>query len=164
MAVAATGAHAQVNAFHENFDAGLGQFTATGSAGAGDGAAFVQGCYWCTDGAVVSKAISTVGLKDLKLSYDRTVRNLDYGESAVAAYSVNGGAWTLLESVRNVSGKARFDLPEAAANQASVRLRFRVAASWPDESFVIDDVLLDPHQKALQSKAVISGYRENCPY
>ena len=142
LACTAIAAQAQVEAFRESFDTGLGQFTATGSAGASDGAAFVRGCFWCTDGAVVSRAISTVGLNNLKLSYDRTVRNLDNGERAIAAYSVNDGAWTQLESVRNASGRVSFDLPAAAANQAAVRLRFRVTASRSDESLVIDNVLL----------------------
>lgn len=136
-------AQAQTAIFQESFASGLGQFTATGTVTTTGGAAALKGCYGCTDGALVSPAISTVGFSSLKLSYDRTTTGLDAGEYGEVAYTVNGTTWTVLESVMNASGHISFNLPAAAANQAALKLRFRLNASLNTELFTIDNVLLE---------------------
>lgn len=136
-------AQAQVAIFQENFASGIGQFTSSGTVTTTGGTAALKGCYGCTDGSLLSPSISTVGFTGLKLSYDRTTTGLDAGEYGEVAYSVNGGAWTVLESVSNASGHVSFNLPAAAAGQAALQLRFRLNASLSTEAFTVDNILLE---------------------
>lgn len=137
-------AQAQTVIFSENFSSGLGQFTTTGTVSTSSGAAVIQGCYNCTDGAIVSKTISTVGFTGLKLSYDRSSSGLDSGEYGVSAYLVSGGTWTAIETIASTSsGRVTMTLPAAVENQASVQLRFRVSASLSTETLTIDNVVLE---------------------
>lgn len=136
-------AQAQTVIFSENFGSGLGQFTTSGTVSTSSGAAVIQGCYNCTDGAIVSKSISTVGYTGLKLSYDRSTTGLDSGEYGVSAYLVSGGAWTAIENITSSSGRVTLTLPAAVENQASVQLRFRVSSSLSTETLTVDNVVLE---------------------
>lgn len=142
-ALLATAAQAQAVLFQENFGSGLGQFTATGTVGTGTGAAVIQGCYGCTDGAIVSRTISTAGHTGIRLSYDRQTSGLDSGEYGVSAYLVSGGTWTAIENITSASGRVTLTLPAAVENQSSVQLRFRVSASLSSETLTIDNVVLE---------------------
>lgn len=139
----AVGASAQVVVFEENFSNGLGQFTGSGVASQAGGAAYLNGCFGCTPGAIVSAPIDTRGFTALKLSYDRTVSGLDFGEYGAVGYSVDGSTWKAVEYLTSGSGRVSFSLPDEAAGQAALRLRFRVAASLPAEYLKVDNVVLE---------------------
>lgn len=137
------GAHAQVAVFQENFSAGLGNFTSTGTVSTSTGAARMEGCYGCTDGAITSNPISTQGFTGLSVSFDRVTSGLDTGEAGIAEYSTNGTTWTTLESTRaTTSGRVTFNLPTAAEGQAALRLRFRVDGSLSSETYTVDNIQL----------------------
>ena len=136
-------AQAQTVIFDETFSAGLGKFTSAGSVVTSSGAARMDGCYGCTDGSITSSAISTVGFSSIKLSFDRTTYGLDSGEAGIAEYSVNGGAYTAVESIRTASGRVTFSLPSTVSNQSSVRLRFRINASLSSETYTVDNIRLE---------------------
>src|SRR5262245_21897889 len=133
-----------VTVFEENFTAGLGGFTATGSVTSTANGAVMRGSFGTTgDGAITSRAISTVGFANLTLSFDRVSTGLDVGEAGIAAISINGGAFTTIESTRATTrGRVTFPLSAAAANQAAVVLRVRVDASSALESYTVDNVEL----------------------
>jgi dienelactone hydrolase len=136
-------AQAQVAVFQENFTSGLGSFTAAGSATNSSGAARLAGCYGCTDGAITSGPISTVGFSSLSLSFDRVTSGLDIGEGGIAEYSTNGSTWTALETTRATSnGRVTFNLPAAAAGQTGLRLRFRIDANLSSETYTVDNIQL----------------------
>ena len=130
--------------FQENFQAGLGQFTPTGNAAAapGIGAARVSGAFFGAGGTLTSTPISTVGVTGLTLSFDRLTSGLDAGEAGVAAISINGGAFTTVESLQTATGRATITLPANAANQSSVVLRFSVIANSPFETYTVDNIVL----------------------
>jgi hypothetical protein len=141
--VFAASTHAQTVIFSETFGPGLGKFTAAGSVSTSSGNARMAGCYGCTDGAITSQAISTVGFSGLKLSFDRVTSGLDSGEAGVAEYSTNGSTYTAVESIRSASGRITFNLPASAENQSSLRLRFRINASLSSETYTVDNVALE---------------------
>ena len=139
-----TGASAQVVIFEENFNNGsLGKFTGSGAASQAWGAAYLNGCFGCSPGAIVSNPIDSRGFTALKLSYDRAVSGLDYGEYGAVGYSVDGSTWTAVEYLTSGSGRVSFNLPEEVANQPALRLRFRVAASLASEYASVDNVVLE---------------------
>lgn len=141
--VGAASAQAQVAVFQENFSNGLGAFTASGTVSTSTGAARLQGCYGCTDGQIVSNAISTQGFTNLSLSFDRVTSGLYTGESGTAEFSVDGMNWTVVESTRVTSpGRVTFNLPASAAGQAALRLRFRIDARLSSETYTVDNVEL----------------------
>lgn len=134
-------AHAQTAIFQESFSSGLGNFTATGSVSTSSGNARIEGCYGCTDGAITSAPVSTVGFTGLSVSFDRVTSGLDTGEYGFAEYSTNGSTWTTLESTRATSnGRVTFNLPTAAENQTALRLRFRIDASLSSETYTVDNI------------------------
>lgn len=137
------GAYAQVAVFQENFSAGLGGFTAAGTVNTSSGAARLEGCYGCTDGAITSGAINTVGFSNLSLSFDRVTSGLNSGEAGIAEFSINGSTWTAIESAPSGStGLATFSLPATAAGQSALRLRFRINASLSSETYTVDNIQL----------------------
>jgi dienelactone hydrolase len=136
-------AQAQVAVFEESFSTGLGKFTAAGSVSTSSGAARLDGCYGCTDGAITSNTISTVGFTGLKLSFDRSTYGLDSGEAGIAEFSTNGSTYTVIESIRTASGRVTFNLPTSAQNQSSLRLRFRINASLSSENYTVDNIRLE---------------------
>jgi hypothetical protein len=132
-------ANAQTVAFQESFDSGTGQFTSSGSVSTGGYARLRGGS---SPGSITSRAISTTGLSNISLSFDRTTSGLDLGEAATASYSVNGSTYTTVESTRTASGRVTFNLGAAAANQSQLTLRFAVNASSLLEYVTIDNVTL----------------------
>src|SRR5688572_22956344 len=77
-------AHAQSVIFQENFNNGLGRFTAVGSVSTTAGNALIRGSLNGTDGAITSAQFSTAGFSSLSLSFDRTTSGLDLGEAGIA--------------------------------------------------------------------------------
>lgn len=127
--------------YREDFSAGLGTFTATGSVTTGTGAARLAGSL-VTDAAITSAPIALTGPGDVTVSYTRAASGLDTGETFTAAYSVDGGPFTMLESARTATGAASFDLPASVAGRA-LRLRFSLDASSVLETLTVDDVLVE---------------------
>ena len=141
---AATDVSAQVVIFEENFNSGnLGKFTGSGFASEARGAAYLNGCFGCTPGAIVSNPIDTRDFTSLKLSYDRTVSRIDLGEFGAVGYSVDGNNWKAIEYLSSGSGRVTFSLPEEAAGQSALRLRFRVWANLSTEYLAVDSVVLE---------------------
>lgn len=127
--------------YQENFSAGLGGFTASGSVTTGSYGVRLRG--GSSGGSeITSSAISTSGFSNITLSFDRTTSGLDLGETAIAAYSTNGATFTTVESVRSAAGRVTFNLGAGAANQASVILRFRVNASSVFETLTVANIVL----------------------
>ncbi|MFP5392626.1 MAG: alpha/beta hydrolase family protein [Gammaproteobacteria bacterium] len=139
----ASTAHAQVAIFQENFASGTGAFTASGTVSTSTGAARLQGCYGCTDGALTSTPINATGFSNLTLSFDRVTSSLDTGEGGIAEWSLDGVNWTVLETTRVTTvGRVSFNLPANAAGQPGLRLRFRINASLSSEWYSVDNVQL----------------------
>lgn len=142
LALAAGAACAQTVVFQERFDSGLGQFSSSGSVYVNDASVRLAGSFGSGKGTITSGPIDTTGVTRLSLSFTRSTSGLDLGEAGVASVSVNGGAFTTVESVRSASGPTTVALPEAASNQAQVRLRFAVSASSSFENYTVDDIVL----------------------
>ncbi|MEV0718490.1 hypothetical protein [Asanoa sp. NPDC050611] len=130
-------AAAATTVYSESFSAGLGTFTATGSVTTGSYGARLRGA----GPAITSRTIDLAGHADLTVSYTRTASGLDLGETFTAAYSVDGGSFTALESARTASGAATFDLP-ASVDGRDLRLRFSLDASSVLETLTVDDVVV----------------------
>jgi dienelactone hydrolase len=126
----------------EAFNGGFGQFTPAGRATANNGSAVLAGTFGGADGSMTSAPISTVGFTNITVSFDRASVGLDSGEAGIAEFSVAGGAFAAIESVRAASGRASFMLAAGAANQAQLRLRFRISASNSGETYSVDNVLV----------------------
>jgi dienelactone hydrolase len=103
----------------------------------------MEGSFGGTDGAITSRAISTVGFTTLSLSYTRTTTGLDSGEAGFLEYSTNGTTYTSLGSTQSASGPVTVALPAALENQAALRLRWRVNASLSSEYYTVDSILLE---------------------
>lgn len=127
----------------QNFSAGLGSFTASGSVSTGSAGARLAGSAFGTDGAIRSAAISTVGFSNLTLQFGRSSSGLDLGEAGIVEFSIDGSSYTVLESSRTASGPATFALPATAANRAAVHLRFRIDASSATESYTVTHARID---------------------
>lgn len=126
--------------YSEDFSNGLGTFTASGSVTTGTDGARLSGSLF-SDPSITSAAIDLTGQSDVTVSYTRTATGLDADESFTAAYSLDGGTFTPLESARTASGAASFRLP-AAAEGRDLRLRFSLDASSRLERLTVDDVLV----------------------
>ncbi len=114
--------------FSDDFANGLTQFSSDGSVSTGSYGVRLRGS-GSSDGMITSQSFSTLGFTNISLRYDRTTAGLDSGESATASYSVNGGPFTVLESIGVTSGEITLNLGANAANQSQVRLRFAIDAS-----------------------------------
>src|SRR5262245_32766702 len=112
---------AQTVLFQEDFAGGLGRFTATGGVTTSANGAVMRGSFGAAnDGAITSASISTTGFTSITLAFDRVSSGLDLGEAGIAAVSVNGGAFTTLESTRTTTrARVTLQLPATASNQAS---------------------------------------------
>jgi len=112
----ACGVHAQsVPLLQQGFNAGLGTFTSVGSVSTGAAGAVLVGSTFGADGAVTSKAVSTQGYKAITVDFDRSTKGMLTIDGGVFEYSVNGGAFTKLETTRvTATGHAKFTLPAAA--------------------------------------------------
>ncbi|SDY98570.1 hypothetical protein SAMN05421684_2759 [Asanoa ishikariensis] len=135
--VLATPAAAATTVYSEAFSGGLGTFTASGSVTTGSYGARLRG----SSSAITSRAIDLTGYGDVTVSYTRAASGLDLGESFTAAYSLDGGSFTTLESARTATGAASFDLPSAVDGR-NLRLRFSLTASSVLETLTVDNVLV----------------------
>lgn len=136
-------ASASVTAFESDFESGLGQFESIGSCATSSAAAHTGSTgVRCDDDASIEARFSTVGLRDLTLSYYRRAERYDSGESFYAELSRDGSAWVALEQLGGTTSYAQATLPIPAtfADQDDVRLRFRANASGFYERFDVDDV------------------------
>ncbi|MFI8194300.1 hypothetical protein ACIF8T_37185 [Streptomyces sp. NPDC085946] len=133
-------ASAATQVYSENFSAGLGTFVPTGSVSTATGAARLSGSL-LTDPSLTSAPIALAGYSGISVSYTRTASGLDLGEAFTVAYSVDGGAFTTLESSRTASGAVSFQLPSSVDGR-TVRLRFSLDASSALETLTVDDVLV----------------------
>ncbi|GHA09282.1 hypothetical protein GCM10010372_05950 [Streptomyces tauricus] len=133
-------ASAATQVYAENFSAGLGAFLSTGSVSASSGAARLSGSL-LTDASLTSAPIALTGYSGVSVSYTRAASGLDLGEAFTVAYSVDGGAFTTLESSRTASGAVSFPLPSSVDGR-TVRLRFSLDAGGALETLTVDDVLV----------------------
>jgi len=129
--------------FQENFDGGLGGFTGGGTVTTGTYGARMNGCYGCTDGSIRSSAISTTGFSNIALTFTRSSSGLDSGEAGIAEFSTNGSTYTAIESSRTATGTSTLALPQGAAGQATLYLRFRINASLSSEYYTVDSIRVD---------------------
>lgn len=141
IAAAAAPAHA-ATIFQESFDSSLGQFTSSGGVATGTYGARLRGSLSSSRGTITSPAIVTTGYSNLSLSFTRATSGLDSGEAGIASISINGGAFTTLESVQNASGARTITLPANAANQPNVRLQFAINANSTLETYTVDSIVL----------------------
>lgn len=123
--------------FEENFDSGIGQFTASGRASVSGGSVLMRG----SDGAITSNAIDTTGSDNLTLSFDVSTSGLDSGESGVAELSINGGAFNQIYSTTASSEQASVSLGSTASN-ANIQVRFRIIASSYFETMTVDNIVI----------------------
>ncbi|HET7791806.1 MAG TPA: hypothetical protein VFL64_00355, partial [Rhizobacter sp.] len=139
----AAAAQAQTTLFQQSFASGLGSFSSAGSVSTANTGATMTAALLTTDGSITSSPISTVGYTGITLSFDRVTAGLDLGEGGIAEVSVNGGAYTQLESTRiTTAGRVTLALPSTAANQTSIQLRFRVSANSATESYRVNAIEL----------------------
>lgn len=128
--------------FQEDFNSGLGQFSSVGTVTTTTGGARMLGSL-ITDGMVTSVPISTVGYANLTISFDRITSGLDLDERGIASYSVNGGAFTTIESTNvTARGRVTLQLGPDAANQSQLVLRFAINASSATESYTVDAIVV----------------------
>ncbi|MFH8485133.1 poly(ethylene terephthalate) hydrolase family protein [Streptomyces longisporoflavus] len=126
--------------YSEDFSDGLGTFTAAGSVSTGTYGARMSGSLF-SDPALTSAPIDLTGRSEVTVSYTRAASGLDLGETFTAAYSVDGGSFTSLESARTAAGAASFRLPDSVEGH-DVRLRFSLDANSIAETLTVDDVLV----------------------
>ncbi|XRQ08962.1 hypothetical protein ACN3XK_72865 [Actinomadura welshii] len=136
----APAAFAATTVYGEDFSDGLGGFTATGRVGTGSYGARLSGSLF-SDASLTSPPIDLAGHGQVTVSYTRAASGLDAGESFTAAYSVDGGSFTVLESARTAAGAASFRLP-ASVEGRDLRLRFSLDASSVLETLTVGDVLV----------------------
>ena len=142
VALVSAAAGAQTVVFEERFTNGLGQFAGTGSVYTSSSGIRLAGSIGSGKGVITSGPIATTNVSKLTLTFTRSTSGLDTGEAGVASVSVNGGAYTTLESTRTASGSTSIALPDNASNQADVRLRFAVSANSALENYTVDEVVL----------------------
>lgn len=126
-------------AFEESFDSGLGAFS-------GQGRVYTSGSYGLrlrggSNSAVTSSNIDLSQYENLSISFTRETGGLDLGESYTFAYSVNGGSYTTLESVRSVNGAASFNFPSSVDGK-NITLRISLDASSYFETLELDDIII----------------------
>lgn len=130
--------------FQEDFSAGLGTFTSTGSVttNATYGAR-MYGTYGGADGAIISPNINTSNFTAITVTFNRSTAGLDSGESGIVEYSIDGGATYRLVSNVLGSGSTSYALPADAAGKSALRLRFRVNASAGTEYLTVDNLVVE---------------------
>jgi DNA-binding beta-propeller fold protein YncE/mono/diheme cytochrome c family protein len=138
---------AQTALLQEAFGSGVGAFTATGSVTTITRAARMRASLFSSDGAITSRSVNTQGYSNITVAFDRVTAGLDLGEGGVAEVSINGAAFTSLESTRaTTNDRVTLSLGAAAANQSSVIIRFRVNANSTTESYDVDNVVVSGTQ------------------
>lgn len=133
-------ASSQETLFEEDFSAGAGQFSTQGSTYTTGGTARLRG--GANDGRMDSNVIDASGYSDLSLSFDRTTSGLDFGESGRVSVSINGGSFTVLESLRRASGRTTLQLGSSADN-SSIQIRYQTFASSFYEIYTIDNIVIE---------------------
>jgi len=138
---------AQTVLFSEDFEGGVGAFSAGGNvftATVFNGTNGVRLRGGSDDGVITSPPISTEGFSEVTLSFERTTDGtLDFGEFGIAEVSLDGGVtFAIVEATQG--GPAAVSIPlGAASDQAAVVLRFRIAASSFFEDIEVDNVVLE---------------------
>ncbi len=135
-------AHADV-LLDQNFSAGLGSFSSSGSVTTGSYGARMAGSLGSNDGAIRSAAINTVGFMNLTLQFGRSSSGLDLGEAGIVEFSVDGSSYSVLESSRTASGSTTFALPATAAGRSTLYIRFRVDANSSLENYTVTHARID---------------------
>lgn len=141
-------AQAQTVLFSEDFEGGLGAFSAQGNvftATVFNGTNGIRLRGGSNDGVITSPPISTEGFSEITLFFERaTDGTLDFGEFGIAEVSVDGGAtFAVVEATQGGAAAVSIPLGAAAADQAAVVLRFRIAASSFFEDIEVDNVVLE---------------------
>jgi len=137
------GAVAQADTlFTENFANGLNGFTAAGPVTTGTFGVRMAGTFGGTDGSVTSPAITTTGFSNIRLSFTRATTGLDNGEAGTASVSINGGAFTAVDTQRTINARTTLTLAAATAN-TSIRLRFAINASNGQELYTVSSILVE---------------------
>ncbi|WP_190324455.1 DUF3237 domain-containing protein [Pseudomonas profundi] len=111
--------------YQEHFTGGSAGFSSEGRVTVNNGYARLHGSFSATS-SITSEVIRTKGASGLSLTYSRETSGLDAGESLIAEVSVDGGAFTVLESSRDASGSTTLSLPPA---ENELRLRFSLDAN-----------------------------------
>lgn len=137
--------------FEESFASGLGAFTSSGSVYTGSYGARLRG--GSSEGVITSPSISTAGFTSLTLSVNRATSGLDLGEAGTISVSVNGGAFTALESLRSASGRVTLQLGSTAQ---SIVVRFAVDASSFYETYEVSSLVIEGTPDG-------GGCEPNCP-
>jgi hypothetical protein len=135
-----TPASAATTIYSESFSNGLGSFTASGSVTTGTYGARLSGSL-LSGPSMTSAPIDLTGHSGVTVTYTRAASGLDAGETFTAAYSVDGGSFTTLESARTATGSASFRLP-ASVEGRDLRLSFSLNASSRLETLTVDDVVV----------------------
>jgi DNA-binding beta-propeller fold protein YncE len=141
-AVAAMGANAQSTILQQSFSSGLGSFTKTGKVTTGANGAVLQAQTFSADGAITSPAISTSGYSNVVVTYTRYTKGMTSitTDNGVLEMSVNGGAFTKVETTRvTTPTQTSITLPANAGN-SSIKLRFRVNGLLTSETFVVNNL------------------------
>lgn len=125
--------------FDEDFANGLGAFSASGRVYTGSYGVRMRGSSY-SDGTITSAPIDTSKHDNLVLSFSRATSGLDWGESATAFASINGGNFVELESGRSLSGGVSFNLGSEAN---TVVLRFAIDASSYYETYEISSIVIE---------------------
>jgi dienelactone hydrolase len=141
-------AQAQTILFEEDFETGLGEFSASGNvftATVFNGTNGVRLRGGSNDGVITSPPISTQGFTGITLHFERTTDGtLDFGEFGLAEVSLDGGAtFAVVEATQGGPAAVTIPLGAAAENQNAVVLRFRIAASSFFEDIEVDNVVLE---------------------
>ncbi|QJD58644.1 DUF3237 family protein [Pseudomonas sp. gcc21] len=111
--------------YEENFSGDDKGFTTDGRVTLNNGYARLHGSFAATS-AITSGVIRTQGASNLSLTYTRETFGLDVGESLNVEVSVDGSAFTVVESSRTASGNTTLSLPQA---DNELRLRFSLNAN-----------------------------------
>jgi len=132
--------------FFDDFESG--SFTAGGWTTSGSASVSTRADYNGVYGArlqstsSITKALSTVGYSDIRVTFWRRAQGLDSGEYLYCEWSDDGGqSWNPLGSTQSTSWyQEDFTCPSGADNNSDFRFRYRLNASSTREYGYIDDV------------------------
>jgi polyhydroxybutyrate depolymerase len=137
------GATAQADViFQENFANGLNGFLSAGPVTTGAFGVRMAGTFGGTDGAVRTPAISTANFNNIRLSFTRATTGLDAGETGIAQVSINGGAFTTVDSQQTINARTTLTLAAATAN-TSIQVRFAIDASNGQELYTVSNIVVE---------------------
>ncbi|MVF12823.1 hypothetical protein FT643_11795 [Ketobacter sp. MCCC 1A13808] len=128
--------------FEDDFAQGTGIFATEGRVYTGNYGIRMRGGV-ASGSSVTSSAISTQGYENLVLQFRREASGLDSGETGTASVSINGGAFTPLESITDGNAATMdFPLPDTASGK-NIRVRFALQASSFFETYTIASLTLN---------------------